>query len=160
MEVWDAYDGDLARIDGVTLIRGEPIPEGIYHLVCDIIVRHADGSWLLMQRDGRKPFGGMWEASAGGSALKGESPAQCAARELQEETGIAADSLKELGRVRTRDTVYVEYLCVTDRDKDAVKLQEGETSAYRWVSRSELAAMPKSELVTWRIQSFVDELRS
>ena len=159
MEVWDAYDKDLVKIDGVTLIRGETIPEGIFHLVCDIIVRHADGSWLLMQRDGRKPFGGMWEATAGGSALKGESPAQCAARELREETGIAPDSLKELGRVRTRDTVYVEYLCVTNCKKDSVRLQEGETAAWQWVSSSALVSMPESELVTHRIQRFIDELK-
>ncbi len=41
-----------------------------YHLVCDIIVRHSDGTYLLMQRGYRKPYGGMWEASAGGSALR------------------------------------------------------------------------------------------
>ena len=28
MEYWDAYDGELRRIRGVSLIRGEDIPEG------------------------------------------------------------------------------------------------------------------------------------
>ena len=44
METWDAYDKDFNKIGGVTLIRGEKIPEGVYHLACDVIVRHTDGS--------------------------------------------------------------------------------------------------------------------
>ena len=72
MELWDAYDRDFKKVQGVTLIRGEKVPENYFHLVCDIIVRHADGSYLVMQRDKRKHLGGMWEATAGGSALQGE----------------------------------------------------------------------------------------
>ena len=160
MELWDAYDKDFRKIQGITLIRGEAIPEGIFHLVCDVIVRHADGSYLLMQRDKRKHFGGMWEATAGGSAIQNESPLECAARELQEETGITSDNLVEIGRVRSRDTIYVEYLCVTDCKKDSVTLQEGETSAYKWVSRMELVSMKRDELVTDRMHQFIDELHS
>ena len=74
MEIWDAYDRNLEKIEGMTLIRGEKIPEGVYHLVCDVIVRHTDGEYLLMQRDSKKHYGGMWEATAGGSALQGEKP--------------------------------------------------------------------------------------
>ena len=53
MELWDAYDRDFKKIQGVTLVRGEVIPEGFFHLVCEIIVRHIDGSYLIMQRDKR-----------------------------------------------------------------------------------------------------------
>lgn len=74
MELWDAYDRDFKKIQGVTLVRGEVIPEGFFHLVCEIIVRHIDGSYLIVQRDKRKHLGGMWEATAGGSALQGEEP--------------------------------------------------------------------------------------
>ena len=96
MEIWDGYweDGSLANID---LVRGEPIPNGIYHMVCEILVRHTDGDYLLMQRDFRKSnFGGYYEATAGGSALKGEDKITCAKRELFEETGIEANSLEEI----------------------------------------------------------------
>lgn len=57
MELWDAYDGDFQKIKDTVLIRGEPIPEGLYHLVCSVLVRHEDGSYLLMQRDIRKHWG-------------------------------------------------------------------------------------------------------
>ena len=160
MELWDAYDRELNRIDGITLVRGEAIPAGLYHLVCDVIVRHIDENWLLMQRARRKHFGGMWEATAGGSALQGESPLECAVRELREETGIEADHLDEVGRTVSENTIYVEFLCVTDCEKDSVRLQAGETAAYRWVSRQELLAMKRSELVTERMQQFISELRA
>ena len=160
MERWDAYDADFHRVEGKSLVRGEPIPDGLYHIVCDVLVRHTDGSYLLMLRDPRKHSGGMWEASAGGSALQGEAPMACAVRELREETGLCG-RMTEVGRTASarNHTLYVCYLCETDGDKDAVTLQDGETADYRWVSRDALANMPKSELVTHRIQNFIDELR-
>ena len=137
------------------------IPEGIFHLVSDVIVRHTDGEYLLMQRDPRKDYGGMWEATAGGSALAGETAYECAIRELREETGIASEDLTEVGR-EVNDgnrTIYVEFLCVTDADKDGVTLQEGETSAFKWVTKDELLSMNKDELVTKRMQIFIKELQ-
>lgn len=161
MEVWDAYNKEFEKIEGMTLIRGEAIPDGVYHLVSDVIVRHADGTYLLMQRDSRKHFSGMWEATAGGSALTREGPLACAIRELREETGIESEELTEVGRVVNdhNHTLYVEFLCVTDCEKEQVTLQEGETSAFRWVTKDELVSMKKDELVTERMQRFIGELR-
>lgn len=161
MELWDAYDDNLNRIDGMTLVRGEEVPDGVFHLVCEIIVRHTDGTYLLMQRDLRKYLGGMWEASAGGSALKGEDPLTCAMRELSEETGIKADKLTEVGRILhpLRRSIYVDYLCETDIDKTAVVLQEGETVAYKWVTAAELRSMTRKELASERILDFIDDLK-
>lgn len=161
MELWDAYDENFNLIEGITLTRGKKIDDGFFHLVCDIIVRHTDGDYLIMQRDARKHYGGMWEATAGGSALAGESSLQCAVRELFEETGIYSDALTEVGRVIDNQchSAYIEYLCVTDCDKNAVKLQEGETSDFRWVDKDTLLNMKKEELVTERMQLFIDELK-
>ena len=100
MELWDAYNRDFKKIQGITLIRGEAIPEGFFHLVCDIIVRRSNGSYLIMQRDKRKHLGGMWEATAGGSALQGEDALTCARRELHEETGICQFSSSIKVRMR------------------------------------------------------------
>ena len=161
MEQWDAYDKHFNLIEGITLTRGERIDNGLYHLVSDVIVQHTDGEYLIMQRDARKHYGGMWEATAGGSALKGEYPLQCAVRELFEETGIRSDTLTEVGRVVDDEyhSAYVEYLCITDCDKSSVVLQEGETSDYRWVDRNTLLNMKNNELVTERMQLFIDELK-
>ena len=155
MEIWDAYDVRGDKLEGRTLVRGEPIPEGVFHLVCDVLVKHKDGTYLLMQRDKGKNYGGMWEATAGGSALKGEDPLACARRELFEETGIHAADLTEVGRVVHDNIIFVEFSCVTDCPKDSVILQAGETIAYRWVSREELRGMKASGLLTKRMQGFI-----
>ncbi len=94
MELWDGYnrDGTLANIE---LVRGEKIPQGLYHLVCEVLVQHIDGDYLLMQRDlSKSDYGGYYEATAGGSALKGEDCVACARRELFEETGISEENFK------------------------------------------------------------------
>lgn len=160
MELWDAYDAHLNVIGGQVLVRGKKIPKGVYHLVSEVIVRHQDGTYLLTQRDSRKNLGGMWEATAGGSALQGESPLECAKRELREETGIVTGDFVEVGRVlhQRHQTYYVNYRCFTDVDKASIVLQEGETSAYKWVTAEELRQMSREELATQRIQNFIEEL--
>lgn len=62
MELWDAYDERFNKTDGIVLVRGEQIPDKCFHLVSEIIVKHKDGSFLIMKRDKRKHLGGMWEA--------------------------------------------------------------------------------------------------
>ena len=141
MELWDAYDKD-GNLTGGTLVRGEPIPDGLYHLVCDVLVRHMDGTYLLMQRDpGKETWPGVFEGTAGGSALKGEAPLEAAKRELLEETGIARGSFTPLFYDAGRQTLYHGFLCETDWPKDQITLQEGETVAFRWVTMDEMRAM-------------------
>ena len=145
MEIWDAYLADGTPANR-TLLRGEPIPQGLYHLASDILVRHADGDYLLMERDTAKPnYGGWFEATAGGSALCGEDTLTCAKRELQEETGITQGDLTEIGRCIIKDTIYHQYLCLTDCAKDSITLQPGETTGYRWVSEEAFASFVQSD---------------
>lgn len=161
MELWDAYDKDFNKIEGMTLVRGEEaqIPDGVYHLVCDVFVRHADGTFLLMQRDPEKKHPLMWEASAGGSALKGESPFECGIRELREETGLETTKLTEVRRNvgKYNHSVYVGFFCETDCDKQSITLQEGETVDYRWVTKEELLSMGEDELLTKWAREFVEK---
>ncbi len=145
MEIWDGYNADKT-LAGRDIVRGETPPFDLYHWVVDVIVQHTDGTYLVMQRDPLKPLGGgMWEIGAGGSVLKGELPYDGALRELEEETGVVADKLILLGEVteaRNPDSGYNShysvYFCLTDMDKNAVTLQDGETVDYRWISEKQL----------------------
>ncbi|MDD6095342.1 MAG: NUDIX domain-containing protein [Clostridia bacterium] len=160
-ELWDAYDNHFNRINDITLVRGEPLPEGLYHLVSEIIVKHTDGTYLIMQRDFRKHYyGGKWELTAGGSVLKGENPLTGAIRELKEETGLIADDLKEIAKIAhdAHRTLYVEYLYITDCRKDSIVLQEGETVDYKWVDRNSLFEMNGDELASARAIKLIKEL--
>ena len=138
MEVWDLYYPD-GTPTGREMVRGEPIPEGLCHLVGEVLVRHTDGDYLLMRRSLTKSmFPGCWEATAGGAALKGEDAASCIRRELREETGIEAQHFELVDRKVVRgDTIFCTWLCVTDWDKNAITFQEGETDAFCWVSEAE-----------------------
>lgn len=159
MELWDAYDKEFNLIEGMTLRRDEAdhIPEGVYHLVCHVLVKHTDGTYLLMRRDlNKKMYPGFWEATAGGAALQGERESEAARRELREETGIEG-ALKEIGRYVGRNTIYIYYLCETDCPKDSVTLQEGETIDYKWVDREALFSMTEDELLGMTMLSFARE---
>ncbi len=156
-ELWDAYDRQFNKIENLKLVRGKPIPDGFYHLVCAVIVKHTDGTYLFMRRDLNKSFGGMWELTAGGSALAGETPLECAIRELNEETGIISSELKELERSVSDSyhCLFVDYLCITDCDKTSVTLQEGETIDYKWVDEEAVLKMKKDILASIRTQNIV-----
>ena len=147
MEIWDGYcrDGSPA---GVELVRGEPVPEGLYHLVCEIIVEHRDGSILAMQRDPHKP-NHPWETTAGGSALKGEDPLTCARRELYEETGLRVESLELLGREVSDPAHSIFYMYRADVDcvKNSISLQAGETVDYRWIPPEEFPAFVQQDMI-------------
>lgn len=159
MELWDAYDRGGSAL-GFDLVRGEPLPDGVCHLVSEVVVRHADGDFLLMLRDERKEsLPGRWECSAAGSALKGEDAAACAKRELCEETGVDRGSFTEVGTVVTKRVIYRIFLCETDFPKDAIRLQEGETTAFRWVTPATLTAlMDAGEVVPERRCRIIREM--
>ena len=144
-ELWDAYLAD-GRKAGRTLTRGGEIPEGLFHIVGDVLVKHTDGDYLVMQRDFRKKgFPGKFEAGASGAILAGETPYEGALRELREETGIAAGAITFLFAASDlKCTLYFSYLCLTDCDKRSITLQEGETISYRWLPEDAFFAFIKT----------------
>lgn len=162
-EIWDGIyaDGTKANID---LVRGDRIPDGIYHGVCAALVMHIDGTYLLMRRDDRKDtYPGYYEATAGGSMLKGETPDEGMRRELFEETGIIPRELRFLKTIvsHQKQTIYYTYLGITDCKKDAITLQEGETTDYIWMQRDEFAQFLRSDrCIRSQVEDFGDYYRA
>lgn len=149
MELWDAYSKDEELI-GSTLVRGEEIPKGLYHLVCEVLVRHVDGSYLCMKRSEEKPnYGGWYEATAGGSALMGEDKWQCVERELFEETGLVCREFEEIDRFleERKQAFFHVFVCTVSCDKDSVQLQEGETKGYLWMNEEEFKVFVNSDRI-------------
>ena len=146
MELWDAYTRNGVKTGGV-LVRGQKMWPGIYHLVCEVLVRHTDGSYLCMIRSREKPNYPLYpECTAGGSALLGEDPLTCIRRELREETGIEWDDFEEVN-VTVREfysTIFHSYLCTVDWPKDAITMQEGETEGYEWLGEEEFIGLLNS----------------
>ena len=139
MELWDAYDKDGNLLD-FKLVRGEEIAAGVYHIVCEALVRHTDGDFLLMKRAmSKEAYPGFYEATCGGSALVGETPDICIKRELFEETGIRAENFEHYMFNLYDDgaALYHSYIVNTDWPKEKITLQEGETEGFKWVNKEE-----------------------
>lgn len=131
-ELWDAYDRQ-GRPLGFTVVRGEPMPEGVYHLVVEIYAVTHDGRVLVTQRHPDKPWGLHWEIT-GGSVVQGEDPVTGALRELREETGLrvtAGELCPVYVHPRTGidgySTIYHSFLTFFDPAEQTIALQEGET---------------------------------
>ncbi len=149
METWDLYTKDGQRT-GLTMTRGEKVPEGYYHLVCDVLIRHTDGDYLLMLRSReKKVYAGRWESSCGGSGLAGEDALTAARRELREETGIICDDLQQIVCTVNEmfHNIHYEFLGITDCPKDSIILQPGETEGYRWVSEEEFREFAQNGMI-------------
>lgn len=134
-EIFDAYDIDEHKLN-IDLIRGQKCPEGVYHIVVEIITMNEQGEILLTKRHPQKNFGLYWEIT-GGSILKGEDVIQGAIRELYEETGI-------LTKVENLHLVYKEvfyeglfrgFIHKVDMKNQTIKLQDEETIEYQWISK-------------------------
>ncbi|MBR3693689.1 MAG: NUDIX domain-containing protein [Erysipelotrichales bacterium] len=165
MEIWDAYNDNLEKI-GIDLIRGERIPEGMYHLAAEVIVKHIEGDYLLMTRDpSKEAYPGYETLGTCGAVLKGENGYEGALRELREESGIYATTLTPLNQYISKEQrrIYVSYYTEVDCDKDSITLQEGETVAYRWISLEEVLDFLKSDLCIpsqrLRLQAYFESIR-
>lgn len=90
MEIWDLYDNNRNKT-GLEHIRGNDLPDDLYHLVVHVWIKNRGGMYLIAQRsETRKSFPLMWEC-VGGSVLKDEASLDGALREVKEEVGIDLD---------------------------------------------------------------------
>ena len=164
MELWDAYDRHGQKT-GWTIVRGEPIPPGSYHLVSCVVVRHIDGDFLILRRSALKEaYPNILEIGVGGCAMQGEDAFACAKRELEEETGIVCDTLTETGRYidEYSQAIYEGYLCITDIPKDQIRLIPEENSEYRWYATEQFIEFFHSDQCLdrfkRRLKSFVETI--
>ncbi len=148
MELWDIYDIDRVRTGRVAQ-RGKPaseggLGEGEYHLVVHICVFNGRGQLLLQQRQKDKEgYPNLWDVSAAGSALAGETSAAAASRELREELGLVHDFTKE----RPFWTTHFErgfddwYFIRMEADISDLRLQPEEVQDARWAELAEIERM-------------------
>ena len=145
VERWDALDRQ-GRLLGFDLIRGRDIPAGIFHAIAEIYTVTSKKE-ILVTRRGKKtlwPF--CWEVTTG-AVVRGETPEMGAVRELEEETGLKLkqESMVPVYRILHRNEIYFGYLIFTGRDGPPVRLQAGETSAYRYLPYLEFKQLVRSD---------------
>ena len=143
MELHDLYTAEREKT-GRTMVRGEPVPEGLYRLVIHVCIFDADGRMLIQQRQPFKEgWSNMWDITVGGSAVAGDTSRTAAERETREEIGLDID----LTDVRPSLTLYWEhgfddyYLLTRELDPASLHLQYEEVQTVRWATREEIHRM-------------------
>jgi len=143
MEIWDLYTNDREKT-GKTMRRTDPVPKGYYRIAVHVCIFNNKGKMLIQQRQPFKSgWSGLWDLSAGGSAVSGESSQEAAERELREELGIEIS----LDEVRPSLTVSFDggfddvYLVCKDIEAESLKLQYEEVKAVRWADCKEILGM-------------------
>lgn len=144
-ELLDLYDTNGNRTGG-SVMRGTPVPNGCYLLLVSIMTVRPDGRILITKRAPEKSYAGRWEIT-GGCVQSGESAEEGAVRELREETGILIDKseLIPCGMHRRSGYIHRFFLIHKNVPDDAVRLQKGETDAFRWVTPAEFLALSEAK---------------
>ncbi len=142
MEKWDLLD-DRGHPTGRTMIRGERLLPGQYHLVVHIWVVNSVGNLLIQRRaEHLTLMPNIW-AATGGSAMSGETSEIAARRELQEELGIMAapGEMQFIRRLKRRNSFCDMWLLRRDERVNGLELQKEEVAEARWVSPAQFRNM-------------------
>ena len=143
MELWDIYD-KYRQKTGRTHERGTPMNEGDYHLVVHVWIVNDKGELLIQKRQPWKEgWPNMWDGSAAGSAVHGDSSKAAAIRETKEELGIDLDMSKGeiLFTVKFSSGFDDIWLIRQNVDINDLKLQYEEVADAKWASENEIKEM-------------------
>lgn len=95
-ELVAVYDAQGAVVGSAS--RGEVRAKGLWHAAGVVLVRSMDGksAYVHLRSPDKDVFPGMYDCWAGGIVTAGETPTECAYRELAEELGIRGAPLRPL----------------------------------------------------------------
>lgn len=146
MELWDVYD-KYRQKTGRTHERGNPLNEGDYHLVVHVWIVNDKGEFLIQKRQPWKNgWPNMWDGSAAGSAILGDSSEAAAIRETKEELGIDLDISKGeiLFTIKSSSSFEDIWLVRQNVDISDLKLQYEEVADAKWATLEEIKLMMQS----------------
>jgi len=139
-------------------LRTEVRRHGLWHAAGVVLVRSADGAdaYVHLRSPDKDVFPGMYDCWAGGVVAAGETPAECARRELAEELGITGVALVPLfTHTFDEPPVRCHNFAFEVRWDGPVVHQPEEIVEGRWMPLTELRAIaddPASPLIPdgWR----------
>ncbi len=146
MELWDIYNKDRQKT-GKYHERGKEMNEGDYHLVVHVWIVNNQGQILIQKRQPWKiGCPNMWDCSAAGSAIKGDSSLLAALRETKEELGIDFDINKaKMLFTKTFSRGFDDVWLVRQNfDIDDLSLQYEEVADAKWASKQQINEMIKA----------------
>ena len=124
---------------------------------------NSENQLLIQQRQPwKKGWPNMWDLSAAGSAVAGDTSQNAAEREVKEELGLVIN----LSNERPRFTInfpngFDDYYMITqDVNIEELQLQEEEVQAVKWVEQQELMQMVEDgEMVPYYFLHQIFELK-
>ena len=164
MELWDLYTEDRILTDK-SHVRGEALPENLFHLVVHVWIKNSKGQYLISQRAADRPTCPlMWE-TVGGSVLKGEDSFHGALREVKEEVGI--DLSPDKGRLvfsKVRKSagrrIYNDILDVWcfgyDGKAHLDRADTKEVEQTKWLGKEEIRELYDSNLLVETLSYFFE----
>lgn len=155
MELWDLYTEER-ELTGKIHVRGEELPENLFHLVVHVWIKNSKGQYLISQRAADRPTCPlMWE-TVGGSVLKGENSLQGALREVKEEVGIdlSPDNSRfifskirrKIGGRKFNDILDV-WCFDYDGEVNLDKAEEKEVAQSKWLNKEEIRKLYDAKLL-------------
>lgn len=163
MEIWDLYD-ENKNLTGKYCIRGNEIPDNLYHLVVHVWIKNDKGEYLISQRSENRPtFPLMWEC-VGGSVLQGESSLQGAIRETKEEVGIELKEFEgnlvysKVRKFKNRNDIMDVWLFKYNGD---VKLKNATTDEVRdvkWLTKKQIKVLFDTNELVQTLDYFFKEI--
>lgn len=145
MEYWDIYDINRNKM-GRTMIRGEEFTDGDYHMVVHICIFNSNGEMLIQKRkSSTEKWPGMWDLTAGGSAIEGETSQDAVIRELSEELGIKLELLNVRPKLTINFTHGFNDVYIINKEVilSELTLQDKEVEDVKWASKDEIISMIK-----------------
>lgn len=155
------YEGKIIDLykDEVLCPNGEKtIREVVRHCEACCIIAEQDGKFILEEQY-RYPQDSIILEFPAGKMEKGEDPKECAVRELEEESGYKANTMKYLGKMYpsvayTDEIIHCFY--ATDLVKTQRHLDSNEAINISWHSLEELEEMIKDgRIVDGKSQSIL-----
>ena len=133
------YDLDGAVVGADT--RARVRAEGLWHAAGVVLVRSGDGNsvYVHLRTSTKDVFPSTWDCWAGGVVAAGETPLECAQRELAEELGVHGVELRPLfTHVYDKETIRCHNFAFEARWDGPFVHQPSEVAEGRWLTLEEL----------------------
>ncbi len=160
MEYRDIYNKDRI-FTGRTAARSAKVESGDYIIVTHVCIFNYKGELLIQQRQhAKQKWGGLWDVSAAGAVMAGETSQLAAQRETAEELGLSLN----LSAMRPMLTINFSfgfddfYIVKHDAKLADLKLQKSEVVAVKWASLDEVLTMLNKERFVPYYSKFIELL--
>ena len=141
----DLYDKN-SNLNGLTYLKGDPIPHGYYPMVVMIAIQNSRGDFLMQKRVPHK--GGDWGVT-GGHPKSGQNCEEGIIAEVQEELGIdiTNQKLETFSSGCDGKDCYKMYYTKMDINLNEVIIQKDELTEVKWFSMKQLQNMVDKKIL-------------